>query len=75
MPNGYERQFTYVYGAVSPQDGKFDWMLAEKVKQKNSRLSMGFWQKIIGFLAVWHSSALAKNPCNIPAVARVSPLR
>jgi transposase len=35
MPNGYERQFTYVYGAVSPDDGKFDWMLAEKMNTEN----------------------------------------
>ena len=35
MPNGYERQFTYVYGAVSPHDGKFDWMLAEKMNTEN----------------------------------------
>jgi transposase len=35
MPNGYERQFTYVYGAVSPQDGKFDWMLADKMNTEN----------------------------------------
>lgn len=35
MPNGYERQFTYVYGAVSPHDGKFDWMLADKMNTGN----------------------------------------
>ncbi len=29
--NGYERQFTYVYGVVSPIDGGLDWMLAEKM--------------------------------------------
>jgi DDE superfamily endonuclease len=27
MFNGYERQFVYVYGAVSPLQGDFDWML------------------------------------------------
>jgi transposase len=31
VDNGYERQFTYVYGAVNPLDGQFDWMLAEKM--------------------------------------------
>ena len=31
VDNGYERQFTYVYGAVSPLDGGLDWMLAEKM--------------------------------------------
>jgi hypothetical protein len=27
MLNGYERQFVYVYGAVSPLQGDLDWML------------------------------------------------
>ena len=27
MLNGYERQFVYVYGAVSPLEGDLDWML------------------------------------------------
>jgi hypothetical protein len=31
VENGYERQFTYVYGAVTPLYGQFDWMLAEKM--------------------------------------------
>ena len=29
--NGYEREFTYVYGAVSPQEGQLDWSLSEKM--------------------------------------------
>lgn len=29
--NGYEREFRYVYGAVSPLEGGFDWMLSEKM--------------------------------------------
>lgn len=29
--NGYERQFTYVYGAVSPLQGQLDWALSEKM--------------------------------------------
>ena len=31
MQNGYEREFTYVYGAVSPLDGGFDHCLCEKM--------------------------------------------
>jgi transposase len=27
MLNGYEREFVYVYGAVSPREGDFDWKL------------------------------------------------
>lgn len=29
--NGYEREFTYVYGAVSPQEGQLDWSLSAKM--------------------------------------------
>lgn len=31
VDNGYERQFTYGYGAVSPMEGELDWMLADKM--------------------------------------------
>jgi len=29
--NGYEREFTYVYGVVSPMEGELDWMLTPKM--------------------------------------------
>ena len=29
--NGYERQFTYVYGAVSPLQGQLEWSLSQKM--------------------------------------------
>jgi hypothetical protein len=29
--NGYERQFTYVYGGVSPLAGQLDWSLSDKM--------------------------------------------
>ena len=28
VSNGYEREFVYVYGAVSPMQGELDWMIA-----------------------------------------------
>ena len=31
VANGYEREFTYVYGAVSPLTGQLDWSLSEKM--------------------------------------------
>ena len=31
MQNGYEREFTYVYGAVSPLDGGFEHRLCDKM--------------------------------------------
>jgi len=29
--NGYEREFTYVYGRVSPLHGELDWSLSDKM--------------------------------------------
>jgi hypothetical protein len=29
VTNGYERQFTYVYGAISPREGELDWMICD----------------------------------------------
>ena len=29
--NGYERQFTYIYGAVSPLQGQLEWSLSQKM--------------------------------------------
>jgi hypothetical protein len=31
MGNGYEREFVYVYGAVSPLEGEFDWRLGREM--------------------------------------------
>lgn len=31
VANGYEREFTYVYGAVTPLTGQLDWSLSEKM--------------------------------------------
>ena len=31
VSNGYERQFVYVYGAVSPFEGQLDWMLCREM--------------------------------------------
>lgn len=31
VDNGYERQFVYVYGAVSPIQGELDWMISQKM--------------------------------------------
>lgn len=41
--NGYERQFTYVYGAVSPLDGQLDWLLG---KQMNTSQMQGFLNQV-----------------------------
>ena len=31
VANGYEREFVYVYGAVSPIEGEMDWMISQKM--------------------------------------------
>lgn len=31
VSNGYERQFVYVYGAVSPMEGELDWMIGRQM--------------------------------------------
>jgi transposase len=33
--NGYEREFTYVYGAVSPREGEMDWSMTPKMNTEN----------------------------------------
>lgn len=35
VDNGYERQFTYVYGAVSPAQGELDWKITSKMNTEN----------------------------------------
>ena len=41
VPNGYEREFVYVYGAVSPIEGDMDWMISPNMntEQMNTFLS------------------------------------
>jgi len=31
VPNGYERQFVHVYGAVSPRQGELDWKICSEM--------------------------------------------
>lgn len=35
VANGYERQFTYAYGACCPQDGAYESMICEKMNTEN----------------------------------------
>ena len=45
MLNGYEREFVYVYGAVSPRDGAFDWKICP---QMNTQRMSEFLDQIAG---------------------------
>lgn len=35
VDNGYEREFIYVYGAVSPKEGELDWMICRKMNTEH----------------------------------------
>jgi hypothetical protein len=39
--NGYERQFTYVYGCVSPLQGQLDWSLSAKMNTAEMNAFLG----------------------------------
>lgn len=41
--NGYEREFLYVYGAVSPMQGELDWMITQ---QMNTQRMSEFLAKV-----------------------------
>jgi hypothetical protein len=43
VDNGYEREFTYVYGAVSPLEGQLDWMIS---RQMNTELMGQFLSQV-----------------------------
>jgi len=37
MLNGYEREFVYAYGAVSPREGDFDWKICPQMNTQRMR--------------------------------------
>ena len=41
VDNGYERQFVYVYGAVSPLQGQLDWMISSKMDTEQMNRFLG----------------------------------
>ena len=43
MCNGYEREFTYVYAAVSPMEGEMEWRLTKKM---NTEEMSGFLRQV-----------------------------
>jgi len=43
MLNGYEREFVYVYGSVSPREGDFDWKICS---QMNTQRMNDFLQQV-----------------------------
>lgn len=67
VDNGYEREFTYVYGAVSPLEGQFDWTICRKM---NTDLMGQFLEQVsaahpgdfIAMIVDGASSHIAKAP-------------
>ena len=40
ISNGYERQFVYVYAAVSSTEGEMDWMICQQKQMKTEQMSL-----------------------------------
>lgn len=64
--NGYEREFTYVYGGVSPLQGELDWSLSDKMNTAQmsaflSQVSQAHPQEFIVMVVDGASSHKAKE--------------
>lgn len=64
--NGYEREFLYVYGAVSPLQGQLDWMITDKMNTANmsaflARVSARHRRDFIVMVVDGASSHVAKD--------------
>jgi hypothetical protein len=76
--NGYEREFTYVYGGVSPLQGQLDWSLADKRNTAQmtaflSQVSQAHPQEFIVVVVDGASSHKAKELI-VPENVRLIPL-
>ncbi len=76
--NGYEREFTYVYGGVSPLQGQLDWSLSEKMNTTNmsaflSQVSQAHPEEFIVMVVDGASSHKAKELV-VPENIRLIPL-
>ena len=76
--NGYEREFTYVYGAVSPREGEMSWRLEAKM---NTETMGAFLQQVSGahpdefiVMVVDGASSHKSKELNIPENIRLLPL-
>ena len=76
--NGYEREFTYVYGSVSPWHGELDWSLSDKMNTAQmaaflSQVSQAHPQEFIVMVVDGASSHKAKELV-VPENVRLIPL-
>lgn len=66
VENGYERQFVYVYGAVSPLEGTLDWMICremntERMSEFLARVSKAHPREFIVMVVDGASSHVARD--------------
>ena len=66
VANGYEREFTYVYGGVSPLQGELDWSLSDKMNTAQmgaflAQVSQAYPQEFIVMVVDGASSHKAKE--------------
>ena len=78
MRNGYEREFVYVYGAVSPREGGFDWkicpqMNSERMSEFLAQISRRYPRDFIVMIVDGASSHRGKDLV-IPENIRLLPL-
>jgi len=78
MRNGYEREFVYVYGAVSPLQGELDWRICAEMNTVRmgeflSQVSRTHSQEFILMILDGASSHKAKD-LPVPANIRLVPL-
>lgn len=76
--NGYEREFTYVYGGVSPLQGELDWSLSDKMNTVQmtaflSQVSQAHPQEFVVMVVDGASSHKAKELV-VPENVRLIPL-
>jgi hypothetical protein len=63
--NGYERQFVYVYGAVSPVEGELDWMICREMNTQRmseflAQISVAHAEEFVVMVVDGASSHIAK---------------
>jgi DDE superfamily endonuclease len=66
VANGYAREFVYVYGAVSPVQGQFDWMICERMNTEHmakylAQVSAAHAREFIVMIVDGASSHVAKD--------------
>ena len=78
--NGYERQFVYVYGGVSPIEGELDWMICPKMNTERmgdylSQVALAHPREFIVMVIDGASSHVARRDLTTSACCVCQPMR